>query len=389
MTFGSVVRRLSAAVAGCVVAAGLAAVSSGATSVPAGTPSAAAPRTAPSGGMYGELGGAPVRTVPQAKISTQARASSSSGGTTDNYNDGGDTVCGVYANQAGMGSYCTSGTGGGTLEPLIDRYPGMKFENCRYEDPPPGVQVPENPSPDEEMWQLRTCLTAINWFEWDGGDDRRIIMDLVLVDKDMDTTYHDTELSDFLWNSRQTMYPLPMLRVEPKTFPLANQEAYFTFDWFDPESRDTVNEGPYENVDGGGPFVRHVNRGMVMQARATSMRIDPKIEGMPAKTCSPDPRKLAYDESKPPRHEEQRSDCYFVFERSSAAAPEISTADAYLEGDRFVFRPEITVTWEVSYSRRGGGMQPLGGGYDMLVKQDLTVLDGEAVNFPVPDSVIE
>ena len=382
MTNALTARRLLVAVAGCVVASGLAALSAGATNAAPSAPSTNAPRTAPSGGMYGELSGGSTRTVPQSTVGMQPASASGSSGVGEY--DSGDTVCGVYANQAGMGSYCTSGRRGAPPEPLIERFPGMKFENCRYEDPPEGVNVPRNPSPDEKKWQLRTCLTAINWFSWNGGNDRRIIMDLVLIDKDTDTTYHETPLSRFLWNSMQTMYPVPMLRVEPKTFPVVNQKAYFTFDWLDPNKQTIVSEGPYEDRKNGGPFVRHRNRGMVMEAQATSLRIDPKVKGMDAKTCSGDPRELDYHEGK----KTQTSDCYFVFRRSSAAAPQISTAEAYLDGDKYVFRPEITVRWRVTYSKAGGGMQQLGDDYEMIVKQDLPVLDAEAVNVPVPDSSI-
>lgn len=348
--------------------------------VAAGTPSTGAA----SGGMYGELTGNATATVPQLRIGSASPASASADDNMyQNYDDG-DTKCGVYANSAGMGSYCSSGTGV-ALPPLIERFPGMHFENCRYEDPPPGVDVPVNPSPDEKMWQLRTCLTAINWLTWDGGEDRRVIMDLVLVDRDMDTTYEENALEKFLWDNRQTMFPIPMLRVEPKTFPVVGAEAYFTFNWLDPEKREPVRDprGPYANAENGGPYVEHHNGDVVMRAEAHSMTIDPEVEGMEPKTCTPG--RVGYEEDKEPIHTQQQSDCYFTFPRSSAAAPEISTADSYLDGDRYVFRPRITVTWDVEYSAEGGGMQPLGDGHEMVVVQSLPVLDTQAVNIP-PDS---
>lgn len=382
----------TAVLAACLAVSGIAAsANASSSSSPSGTSQstsrAAAPATsAAPGGMYGELTGNAAMTVPQLRIRQTASSSASAAGSSgyQNYDDG-ETVCGVYANSAGMGSYCSDGTGT-PLPPLIERFPGMHFENCRYEDPPAGVDVPPNPSPDEKMWQLRTCLTAINWQEWDGGDDRRVIMDLVLVDQDMDTSYEETELSRFLWNSRQTNYPIPMLRVEPKTYPVVHQEAYFTFDWLDAEKRTPVRDprGPYKNAENGGPYVEHHNGNVTMRAEAHTMTIDPQVEGMKPKTC--DPGELDYQESKDAIHTEQRSDCWFKFPRSSAAAPEISTADSYLDGDRYVFRPRIEVTWDVEYSRPGGGFQSLGDGYEMVVLQDLPVQEIQALNQPVaPD----
>lgn len=364
---------------------------SGATGVAnaaAGPTTSSAPVTATrpagaAGGMYGELAGSPTRTVPQLRIQPNRRASESAtgGGQTGDYNDG-ETVCGVYANSAGMGSYCASGNE--HIPSLIERFPGMHFDNCRYEDPPPGVEVPPNPSPDEKKWQLRTCLTAINWLTWDGGDDRRIIMDLVLVDSDFDNTYDETPLSRFLWHSKQTMYPIPMLKVEPKTYPVVGQRAYFTFNWLDAETRKPVRDpnGPYAHDQDGGPYVEHHNRGITMRARAGDLWIDPKIEGDEPFECAV--ADLGYDK----HAKQQHSDCYHVFDRSSSVAWKYSTAKHYLDGDRDVFRMKIDVRWDVDYTNPGGGMRPLGDGYHMIVYQDLPVLDTEAVNIPPPEGSI-
>ncbi|MGH3360001.1 MAG: hypothetical protein ACRDO7_14470 [Nocardioidaceae bacterium] len=374
-----------AALAGCLAASGLVGAA-GAASGSASSQVTSVLSEGPSGGMYGELAGSPSLTVPQLRIgpTQQASASAASGDDTANYSSG-NMVCGVYASGSGMGSYCSTGTG--VPQPLIERFPGMDFENCRFENPPPGIDVPRNPSPDEKRWQLRTCLTNIDWLSWNGGTGRRIIMDLVLVDNDMDTTYEDTPLSDYLWNNMQTMYPVPMLRVEPKTYPVVGQEAYFTFDWLDPKERKPVSEGPYAGDPDGGPYVEHRNEGMTMRAQATEMTIDPNIEGVEPFSC--DVEKLGYDHSKSPRAEDQPSDCMHIFTRGSAAADEISTAENYLAGDDEVFRPRIVVRWNVEYGEPGGAMQTLGDGYEMVLNQDLPVLDTQAVNRPLFDSSLD
>ena len=380
MTLARVVRRLSAVVAGGLVASSLvAAVNVSPSASPARA--ADAPSTdAAAGGMYGEVAG---NAVQEDRVGAMrpARSKAANGKGSKNWKDQG-AICNVYANSAGMGSYCTSGGGTGTPKPLVERFPNWAdFENCRFEDPPPGVEVPPNPEPMEKKWQLRTCLTAINWFSWNGGSHRRVIMDLVLVDVDMDTTYPETPLSKFLWDTMQTKYPVPMLRVRPKTYPVVGQRAYFTFTWFNTERRQPEKQGPYANSPTGGPYVERNNRSISMQARATKMTIDPQIKGVEPFDCTIS--KLGYRGNADPDPKEQPSDCHHIFKRSSAAAPEISTSEHELEGSDEVFRMRIDVTWRVRYGREGA-MKSLGE-YDMVLFQDLPVLDVEAINEPLPD----
>lgn len=391
MTWG--VRRYAVVLSVCVVASGIIGVTSTANAAPE-APTATSPRTgvtqgapqvAASGGMYGELGGNPQETVPQLAVQPAEQPSTGGSGAASgddgtyeetNSTDGG-TDCSVYANGAGMGSHCSSG--GGVSLDLIERFPGMHFVNCRYEDPPAGFSVPVNPSPGEQKWQLRTCLTAIDWFSYSGGDQKRFMMDLVLVDVDFDTTYHETRLSRFLWDEVQTTYPVPMLRMEPKTFPLVNQKAYFTFSWLNGQTSQPVQEGPYANDPNGGPYVEsRPNNGMVMRARALSMRIDPQVTGVEPKTC--DPANMDYLQNRSP--EDQPSKCFFVFPRSSAAQ-NLNQNENNPGNDKNSFRAEITVRWQVQYSFQGEPLRQLGNGYDMLLYQTYNVLDAEAVNTPL------
>ena len=380
MTLARLARRCVVVLSGCLVASSLVAASNAAPAASEHLRSANETASQAAGGMYGGLGGGAQRTVPKAAAGP-APAAAAGGNGYQNWKDGG-TVCGVYANSAGMGSYCSDGSGSSLPRPLVERFPNWaEFENCRFEDPPPGVDVPPNPAPDEEKWQLRTCLTAIDWFTWNGGGNRRVIMDLVLIDIDTDTSYEDTPLSRFLWDTMQTMYPVPMLRVQPKTYPVVGQRAYLTFDWLDTKTREPISEGPYKNDPNGGPFVMHQRGGITMRARAVEMRIDPQIKGVEPFECTVP--KLGYDKSAPPDPDRQPSDCYHVFERSSAAAPEISTAEAHLKGDHNVFRMEIDITWRVRYGSQSN-MNSLGN-YHMLVYQDLPVQDVEAINEPMFD----
>jgi len=375
MTFARAAGRLCAVLAVGLVSSTLVAATNvdPSQSVPQQSPATSAKAAA--GGMYGAVGGSAVREDDVGIVDPASDRGYK------NWNHG-NSVCSVYANSAGMGSYCSSGSGLSNPRPLVERFPNWaNFENCRFEDPPEGVHVPTNPEPMEKKWQLRTCLTAINWFTWDGGDHRRIIMDLVLVDVDMDTTYPETPLSKFLWDTMQTEYPVPMLRVQPKTYPVVGQRAYFTFNWLNTKTRKPEQQGPYSNSPNGGPYVMHHNGDITMRARATKMTIDPQIKGVEPFECTIST--LGYDRSAGPDPEEQPSDCYHIFERSSAAAPEISTAEHELKGSDEVFRMEIDITWRVTYG--GQGDRNRLGDYHMRLYQDLPVLDVEAINEPPPD----
>lgn len=320
------------------------------------------------GGMYGQLAGDPAPKTRRASAgSGSAAGAAQSEGVRDYHSEG--TTCSLYANTGGMGSYCSSGDG--VYEPLVKRFPELDFDNCRYDDPPPGVEVPANPNPRRQRWQLRTCLTGIDWLSYDGGDHRRFAIELVLVDQDFDTTYRKTPLSEFLWSSAQTTYPVPMLQVQPRHVPVVGQAAYFNFDWMNGETREPVDRGPYAE--------QH-NRGMVMRAHAAKLTIDPQIEGVRPFDCSV--ADLGYEERQGPQA--QRSDCRHVFTRSSAAAEQLSTAKHQEPGDYDEFQLKIDVRWDVEYGSRQHGFQPLGS-YHMIVFQDLPVMDTEAVNVPLPE----
>lgn len=349
---------------------------------PAGPPSGGGSHAAAPAGMFAELGdGSAGRREPKPPTrpdGTADEASAPSAGTpgassVQSYDSGG-THCTLYANSAGMGSSCSSGNG--VAEPLIERFPEMRFDNCRYDEVPAGVDVPPNPEPDRKQWRLRTCLTGIDWFSYDGGDDRQIAMELVLVDRDADLAYHHTPLSEILWDSVQTGYPIPMLQVRPRQVPVVGQPAYLTFDWLDGRTNEPVSEGPYAGEPGGGPYVERANRGLLMRARAGAVTIDPQIEGVRPFSCRVSD--LGYDTEAGPLPGDQRSDCYYVFSRSSAAAEDLSTAEG---GDPDAYQIEIDVRWDVEYGSREHGFRPFGS-YHMIVHQDVPVMDSLALNIP-------
>lgn len=384
---GSQSMRIAATLAAALMVCAVAGSASASGYESVGTPAGGGSHAAASGGMYGELDGTradgdgsgpadrPRPAGPKPVRGAKPVSSEASSSGVRAYDSGG-THCSMYANSAGMGSYCSSGDG--VYKPLVERFPSLQFDHCRYDDPPAGVEVPQNPNPAEKRWQLRTCLTGIDWFTYDGGDDRRFAMELVLVDKDADTSYHETPLSEFLWNSVETSYPIPMLQVQPRHIPLVNQRAYFTFDWLNGETRKPVNQGPYAGRPGGGPYVEQHNRDLLMRARAGAVTIDPQIEGSKPFTCTVSD--LGYDEQAGPQPEDQRSDCHHVFTRSSAAADELSTAK---HGDPDAYQLKIDVRWDVEYGNRARGFRPLGS-YHMVVYQDLPVMEAQALNIPVP-----
>lgn len=336
-------------------------------------------------GMFGDTG----RTgqVSSGSAAPAARDSGGAGTVVQSADGGGGASCSVYANGSGFGSYCARGVAGLTL---IDRftYDAINdFEPCRYEDPPPGIAVPDTTG-DGQEWFLRTCMTDIKWDTFAGGIQRKFSLDLVLRNRaDVDTTYDETPLSEFLWKTRQRTYPLAFMRPEPSPLPVVGVPTYFTFDWLEPDyPYDPVSDGPYEGDENGAPYVQEENLGLIMQAEATKVTIDSHIIGEDPIVCSREDLE-GYDPREPPLPQDQDSECYLIFERSSAQADQLSDRPVRDSSGR-AYSMEVTVHWRVLYGTDPGNLQPLGGGFDQPLNQALQVRDSEAINEPLYDLTV-
>ena len=295
----------------------------------------------------------------------------------EHYNDGG-TRCSVYANGGGMGMYCVGG--GQAYESLRERFGDMKFQRCRYDEIPPSIEPPFNANPDKGRYMLMSCLENIDFDTYSGGHDRSIDISLVFVPNGTDTADRDNPLNDFLWDqfARDTQMPVPFMQARPNQTPLVGIPTYFTFRWTDPATKDVVAEGPYDGRDNGGPFREIRRQGVVMQARASKITINPQQEGIKAVTCDPD---TPYIEGASPKNQPDNA-CKIVFPRSSASARKYATKPIPAGIDD-AFYADITVTWDVTYGPEGGGeMQELGDGFTMRIRQVVPVQEVQAPNQP-------
>lgn len=317
-----------------------------------------------------------VMTTPaSARVGAGKVASDSSGATANS------SRCVAYATGQGMGSYCVS-AGGGDAASLQERFGNLKqdFDNCRYEPPPAGTQAPFNPDPEKGKWWLSTCLYGIDWESFDGNPSVSIYF--VWLENDFDTTYQETGLSEFLWRQVRatTQFPVPFTNLEPTPTPRVGVPAFFTFSWIDPKTNKALSQGEYSDNPRGGPFVRVDNGVMEMEARASNITVDPQQEGMNDVDCGEG--NPGYDLTIPAeKYKTQDSDCYLIFNRSSAVAREKSTVDIRGSlGD--VYLAEVTVTWDVRYRERDGEWQRLGDGFDMVASQPIRVREVQGNNVP-------
>lgn len=294
--------------------------------------------------------------------------------------------CTMYANGAGMGSYCTSATGlggGGVPLTLRQRFGGQTYDRCVYDDPLPGV-APTEVKNDHGRWMLRSCLAFIDLDTYNGGDRRSISLAVVWIDDDVDTGRHNSPLNDYLWSTVQTQYPVPVMTFQPSNgVARVNQPAYATFRWSNAKHpRQVVAQGPYDGLADGGPYVQEVNGDKVtMTAQATKVTLDPDVTGEETVECVGEDVNPTYDLSRD--IDEQDSECFVTFDRSSANASELGRSSEF-SAVPYTFSVRVVVTWDVSYQQ--GAEPPVDmGEFNMVVFQPVAVREVDALNVPLVD----
>ena len=301
----------------------------------------------------------------------------STGTVRQNYSGGGQS-CSVYANGTGMGSYCFT-VNGTALKSLRERFTGQVFQQCRYRPIPEGMPAPFNAHPADGHYMLQICLQNIDFDTFSGGRGRVVKVNVVFVPNGTDTSDNTNPLNTFLWNSllQDQQLPVPFMYTRPNVVPLVGIPTFFTFRWLDPASREVVAEGPYAGKDGGGPYKRVVTaNGLVMEARATKITIDPRQKGIPPITCDPS---TPYVEGAKPA--DQPADaCKITFPRSLASAHELAT-HPIPDNIQDQFYGRVNVYWEVRYGTPGD-MHQLGDGFLMAITQNIPVQEIQAPNQP-------
>lgn len=288
-------------------------------------------------------------------------------------------TCSVYANGAGMGSFCLTLGGGNRQQTLRERFGGQELQRCRYSEIPAGIQQPFNARPDEGRYMLMRCIGNINFDTTSGGRDRSLEISIVFVPFGTDIADRSNGITDFLWNQLEnsTRMPVPVMQPQPNPTPLVGTPTFFTFQWVDPGTNEVIAQGPFADRAQGGPYRRVETNGFVMEARATSIRIDPNQEGIPAIECDPE---TPYVQGARPA--DQPADaCSMIFPRSSASARALATKPI-APNVRDAFHADVEVRWSVTYGEDGGQMRPLGDGFVMRMKQVIPVQEVQAANQP-------
>ncbi len=287
--------------------------------------------------------------------------------------------CSVYANGAGMGSYCVTVGGTSEVKSLRERFPGQTLQRCRYRPVPAGIETPFNSREGDGKYMVMTCLGNIDFDTLTGGPDRTLDMSIVFVENGTDTSDHENGISTYLWDQFESssQLPVPFMRTRPNIIPIVGVPTFFTFRWLDPATNQVVAEGPYAGEADGGPFREVSERGLVMRAEATGITVDPNQKGIPSVTCSP---ATPYREGASPGNQPEDA-CDINFPRSSASARTYAT-EPIPANVKDAFNVSVEVEWRVTYGRGGGDMRALGDGFTMRIKQVLPVQEIQVPNQP-------
>ncbi|GAA1600611.1 hypothetical protein [Kribbella karoonensis] len=282
----------------------------------------------------------------------------------------GNSVCSMYVNSVGFGSYCSSGqayTGPPYTPPPTwrERLAGRPFVPCRNFPIPDGIKLPQ--APEGKKWVLRITITDYKLDSYNGGPRAHLERAYMPVDAAEEAQCPFPDYMQQFWWQFQSTYPDPALQIMPTYTPRVNVPAYFTLT----PGSSMVGKGdgriytPEELTSGYfDPQHNLTMRGMVVQ-----LNIDPG-DGTGEFTCltgtTPLDNPTGYDETQDPYH--QVNPCKHVYKKSSASQPD------------GMYTVKLTITWEVSYwiGKDAGGWKPIGRA-DVHAVQRLPVQEVEAI----------
>jgi hypothetical protein len=331
----------------------------GAASAGAAAP---APSTTRVGGMAVTAGGF---GLPSGSLDTSVGALAP---TADGFGSAGG--CAGYANHVGAGIYCSSGSGGGPYEEpptLKEDFPGVRFNPCKVDTVPAGMKAPHNKTPSQGQWYLQACMSGINWDTYDGGPEKKVTLSFVYISNDEpDPTQENLSdpekaLSDRLWDSIRSNYPVPFVTAKPTHIPRVNVPTWFQFRWMNSDNE--VSRKPHSTNPNGDPWLELHAGEVTLRAESVDVRVDPQVEGVDTAHCGAVP--IPYDNDAPPLFETQQSDCYVTFWHSSAAAEELTPPGVELpplDPDYPVpmYVLNVEVDWHVAMYRDGAMIKNLG-----------------------------
>jgi hypothetical protein len=256
----------------------------------------------------------------------------------------GNSVCSMYVNSVGFGSYCSSGQpylGNGAPPPTWkDRLQGKPFIPCRNFDIPEGIRLPK--APDGKKWVLRVTITDYDLNTYNGGSKAHLERAYMPVDAAEEAQCPFPDYMKQFWYRFQTNYPDPALQIMPTFTPRVNIPAYFTL---------TPQTSEVYETDGTTSSYYSPGHNLTMRGMVVKLTIDPgdgtgTFDCLTGTTPLDDP--TGYDQTKDPYN--QLNPCKHIYKRSSASQPD------------GMYTVKLTITWEVSYwiGKDQGGWHPIG-----------------------------
>ncbi|MFF0341146.1 hypothetical protein [Kribbella sp. NPDC004875] len=274
----------------------------------------------------------------------------------------GNSVCSMYVNSVGFGSYCSSGAaymGGNNPPPTWRaRLAGRPFVPCRDFPIPKGIRLPK--APDGKKWVLRVTITGYKLDTYNGGPEAHLERAYVPVGPAEENQCPFPDYMEPFWYYFQTNYPPPALVVKPTFTPRVNIPAFFSL---------TAESSMAYELDGTQSSYYSPGHNLTMRGMVVELKIDPG-DGTPPFTCktgmTPVDEPDGYDESQDPFH--QINTCKHTYTRSSASQPD------------GMYTVKLTITWDVSYwvGKDADGWHSIGTA-DVSAVQRLPVQEVEAI----------
>lgn len=249
--------------------------------------------------------------------------------------------CTFYASSSSTGGFCSAGGVTGVAQSLEAWLAGREFYPCRYTDLPEGMVV-NAPAPDGGRWMLRACFEGFDLSQpWGGTDVKVEIRAQWVKDGNRGETVIPGYMEEF-WDVQSSFnyYPLPRINTAPSTPFRVGTYSYFWATWVEALDSSQAAEPEFRIA------YPTTTQGIVyLHAEIVNIRIRPGVEGMDPVDCGaadiPFEREA---QDSIPRSEggDQESDCWTVYEHSTATAERLSVP------------MEAEATWQVTVEDGAG-----------------------------------
>lgn len=295
--------------------------------------------------------------------------------------------CSAAANGSGLSLYCLSAGGGATIATIAELLGGAALQPCMHSRVPAGMKPPVNQDGAEGEYWMMSCLSGVNEDTITGGEDVTVQLSFDFVEEGTPPLTYDnlSEAERRIWRRIEySGYPIPFTAARPSHVVRVNQYTFFQFRWMmlqeNGEYEVNRRPGTPQDDENGDPFIEIGAGSTQARAEATKIVVDANVKGMDAKDCGDDPPLYDFEADPLPASEYpggQDSECFFRFERSSAAADELSEDIPMPEGVEDypvpVFIMTVTVTWSAEM-QTGGDIESLGD-HEMVVHQAVPVTE--------------